>query len=213
MSEKPVLYHYPLSPNAVKVLSVLHHLGLDYDEVIVDLPRGGSHTPEFLALNPNGKIPVLKEGDFILPESNAIIRYLAEKTGSDLIPADLRQRALMDSWLHWQGAHWTPAYGHMTFERLAPRLIPGYAVDEAAQARAQALIDRFAPVLDRHLEGRRWVLGEQLSLADFSLASTLVHRALAGISLEAYPNIAAWVQRVEELPAYRRAMPQMPTPA
>lgn len=210
---KLTLYHFPLSPNAIKVVAALRHMGLDFDEATVDLPKGETHRPDFLALNPNGKVPVLRDGDFLLWESNSILRYLAEREASDLVPADPRQRADMNRWMDWQLAHWTPAVGHLTFERLAPAFIPGYAEDKPAQERASALLERYAPVLDAHLAGRTWLVGESVTLADLAVASQAVHRRMAGLSLDRWPNLSAWLDRVEALPSYRAAVPAMPTPA
>lgn len=206
MSQSRILYHFPPSPNAVKVLAVLHHLDVPFEGRIVDLTKGESHTPEFRALNPNEMMPVLVEGDFVLWESNAIIQYVAE--GTDLLPSDARSRAEVTRWMSWQLAHWGAALGVMVFEPLAPKFFPGYQTDHAAVAKAQEKFARFAPVLEGHLAGRQFVLGK-LTVADFALAAPLVHAEMAEIDLTPYPNIVAWRTRVSALPAWQQAMPQL----
>lgn len=204
------LHHFPQSPNAFKVLLVLHHLRLDYAEEIVDLTQGGTHTPEYMKLNPNALMPTLVDGDFVLWESNAIILYLAERQGSDLLPTGLRQKADVHRWLSWQLAHWSQALGPLTFEALAPHFIPGYQRDEASYQRGMTNLKRYAPVLDAHLKDRKYMVADRLTLADFAVASPMVHWRLARIPLEEFENLQAWYSRLEALEAWKKALPQMP---
>jgi glutathione S-transferase len=192
----------------VKVLAVLHHLGQPFEERLVDLTKGETHTPEYLAINPNGLMPTLVEGDFVLWESNAIMQYVAE--GTDLLPADARSRAEVTRWMCWQLAHWGSALGTMIFEPLAPHFFPGHQTDHAAVAKAQEKFARFAPVLEKHLTGRQFLVGDRLTVADFSVAGSLVHSEMAQVDLSAYPQIAAWRARVTSLPAWQKALPKMP---
>src|SRR5689334_875510 len=96
------LHVFPPSPRAAKVLALAHHLGVDFEMAIVDLLSGGSQTPEFKKLNPNGKMPVLEDGDFVLWESNAILQYLASKRpDSGMFPTDPRRQADVARWQFW----------------------------------------------------------------------------------------------------------------
>lgn len=207
------LHHFPPSPNAVKVAAVLHHLGASFQEKIVDITKGGGQDPAFRKINPNGMIPALTDDDFAIWESNAIILYLAEKHSSPLIPSDPRKRAEMHQWMCWQLAHWSPAVGPLQFERLAPHFIPGYKTDEDTVNKALEKLERFGPVLDAHLSGRQYILGPDLSLADFALASQLVHWRVARIPLEKYPNLLSWYGRIEKLESFQKAAPKMQAPA
>ena len=139
-------------------MAVVHHLGLDPELENINPTKGETQTPEFIAINPNGKIPTLQDGDFTLWESQAIMRYLAEKHESDLVPSELSQKALMDQWLCWNIAHFTPAVGGVVWERLAPQIIEGYQPDERQLAKSLENLARFAPILDKHLEDREFVL-------------------------------------------------------
>src|SRR5581483_10065129 len=104
------LYVFPPSPRAFKVLAVANHLGLDYTIQYVDLAKGEQSKPGYAALNPNMKMPTLKDGDFVLWESNAICHYLAEKKPeAGLLPASGQARADMLRWQFWDTAHWDPA--------------------------------------------------------------------------------------------------------
>lgn len=204
------LHSFPFSPNHIKVAAVLHHLGLEFETVVVDLTKGASFEPGYKALNPNAMIPTLEDGDFKLWESTAIITYLAEKHGSELMPRDVRQRAEVNQWLCWQLCHWMPALGTIAFERLAPNFFPGHKTDEAAVEKALTNLKRFAPVLDAQLAGRPYVAGDRLSLADFALAASAFHRQASQTPLEDYPNIQAWLARIESLPAWKKAQPAAP---
>lgn len=199
------LHTFPLSPNTFKVTAVLHHLGLDFELVPVDLPKGGSHEPSYMALNPNAMVPTLQDEDFTLWESNAIMVYLAEKQGSNLMPSDVRERAEVLRWLCWQLAHWGAALGPIAFERLAPSFIPGYQTDEAAVARALASLQRFGPVLNEHLKGKRFVALDRLTVADFALASSAVYRRASQTPLEDYPEVERWLAEIDSQPAWQRA--------
>ena len=102
------LYGFPHSPNTWKVRAVAAHLGLRLDFEFVDLTKGQSRTPAFLALNPTGRTPALVDGDFKLWESNAIMQYLASRTTNSLWPDEARARADIMRWQSWQLAHWGP---------------------------------------------------------------------------------------------------------
>src|SRR5215472_12817358 len=118
------LYVFPPSPRAFKVLALANYLGLGYELKIVDLTKGEQLRPEFVALNPNKKMPVLEDNGFVLWESNAILQYLAGKRpGSGLLPSDSRQRAEVNRWQFWEIANWDPACSTLVFERVVKPLL------------------------------------------------------------------------------------------
>jgi glutathione S-transferase len=113
------LYNANLSPNALRVRAVAGELGITLDIVDVDLRKGENKTPEYLAMNPNGKVPVLVDGDLVLWESRAINRYMASlRPERGLYPDDAKRRALIDQWSYWQAIHLSPAIQRVVFERL-----------------------------------------------------------------------------------------------
>src|SRR5262245_38420699 len=114
------LYDFPFSPNCRKVRAVAYELGVALELVPVDLLKGESRTPAFLAKNPNGRVPVLEDGDLTLWESTAIMRYLA--SGTSLVPTARRAAAEMDRWIAWQLAHLGPAMSKVAFERVVKPL-------------------------------------------------------------------------------------------
>lgn len=207
------LYHFPMSPNTVKVMAVMNKLGIKPEEVVLDLTKGETHNPDYKAVNPNALIPTLVDGDFVLWESNAIMLYLAEKHDSDLLPKDLQGRAEVNKWLSWQLAHFGRGIGMAVFERVAPNFIEGYQVDEGALKKGLEMIERFVPVLDAHVADRKFVLGDKPSLADIALAASLIHWRMAKLPLEGYTKMLAWYDRVCQLDYFKDALPQMPAMA
>ncbi len=207
------LHTFPMSPNSIKVMAVIHQLGLDVEVNVVDLTKGETMTEEFRALNPNQKIPVLEDEDFIVWESQTIMKYLAEKHMSSLIPKLFTERITMDMWLNWNLAHFSPAVGGVVWERVAPSFVEGYKTDEAALAKSMADLQRYAPILDAHLSGKEFVVGSAPTLADVALASSLVHMEMAQLPMEPYTNLMAWYQRVAALDYFKKAVPAAPSRA
>src|SRR6185436_12885722 len=202
------LYNADLSPNCLRVRAVIQQLTLPVELIEVDL-RATPRSPELLALNPNGKVPVLVDDDgFTLFESRAICTYLASKLPErDLYPADGQRRAIVDQWCYWQALALGPPLQLVGFQRvLKPKFGLG-PTDEAVVREKLAEVDRYLPILDRGLAGREWLAGE-LSLADFSVAASFYLSKAAQVSLAKVPNVERWLERVEALPAWQRALPR-----
>ncbi len=160
------------------------------------------------AINPNAKVPVLEDGDFRLWESRAIMQYLcARSTGQTLYPSEPRSRAEVDRWLFWDAAHLSPAVGPITFERMWKKLIGGGEPDAALIARYERFLHQFAAVLDAQVAGKTWILGESLTIADLSIAATLMYAKPAALPLEGYPHLLAWFARVQAQAAWRSTEP------
>jgi glutathione S-transferase len=199
------LYDADFSPNCLRVRAVAYELGLEPELVTVDL-RSASGNTELSSLNPNGKVPVLVDGDFVLWESRAINAYLAGlHPERGLHPQDLRERALVDQWSLWQAIHLGPAMQKVAFERVFKARFGLGAPDEAAIASNLKEARRYLAVLESRLTGRDWVVND-LSLADFALATTFVYREPSGIALDDFPAVAAWIGRVEARPSWQRAV-------
>jgi glutathione S-transferase len=203
------LYYHPASPNGRRAILTLRHLGLQAEEVVVNFQRGDLTTAEYTKLNPNQKIPTLIDDDFVLWESNAIMQYLAsKKPESGLLPRDERGRANVLRWQAWNLAHFAPAVGTFNWENLLRQVFGGGEPDVAKLAQAEKELARFGAVLEGQLQHSRYVTGEQLTVADFSLASTLMYRVPARVPLEPFPRIRAWMEGIEALPAWRETVPK-----
>ena len=194
-----VLYDYLPSGNGYKCRLTMKALGIPYELVEMNIVAGATRTPEFLAINPNGKIPVLMvPGRGPLAESHAIINYLAE--GTPLMPADRYQRALVWQWLCFEQYQLEPGVATVRFmlhylnkskEELGVRYTDRYERGAAALA-----------VLEKGLEGRTWLVGNGVTLADIALFAYTHVADEAGYRFEDYPAIAAWIAEFKRLPWY-----------
>ncbi len=194
------LYYVPGSPNCRKVHAVINHLGIDVDFEYLDFLAGDLKKPEFLALNPNAMVPVLVDGDLRLTESNAIMQYLADDADNTLFPKDPKLRADVVRWQCWELAHYNKALGVASFELV---IKPNFFNQDANQALVdwgRSELQRFAPVLDSALQGREWLVGNTLTLADYSVAHTEMFADAVGFDWNPYANILAWYERMRAIP-------------
>lgn len=197
------LYHLPLSPFSRKAHFAALLLGVDLDIQIVDLFAGQGQTPEFLRINPNGKVPALTDGDFSLWESNAIVQYLAKKAGNTtLLPADAASNADVLRWQFWETANWAPACAVYIFENVLRGMMGRGDPDAAELAKNDEKFHRFAKILNDHLADRAWLVGSGLTLADVSVAPLLMYGETAKYPLADYPNIRNWFGKIQQLPEW-----------
>ncbi|HWN67864.1 MAG TPA: glutathione S-transferase family protein [Haliangium sp.] len=195
------LHHFTHSPNSRKVTSLIGHLGLTLDMQHVNLRKGEQRTDAFLALNPNGKVPVLEDGDLVLWESHAILVYLASKHPQrGLLPGDPRGRAEVERWMSWLQSFFSPNVGKMTQERVFKKL-QGGTPDEAVLAQGTAAFESHARILDRHLAGREFLCGA-LTIADFALGPWAEAAPMCALGYGDYPAVAAWLERLARLPGW-----------
>ena len=191
------------SSNVMKVVWLLDELGLPYERTDVGGTFGGTDAPEYVAMNPNRTIPTLVEGDFVLWESNAILRYLASAHVADapIWPADVRARASIDRWMDWQqttlGRPQTTVFQGLV--RTAPE-----KRDQAAIASAVQEVGRHWSLLDHMLERNDYVAGPAFSLADVALG-VHVHRWFSfDIKRPETPHLRAWYERLLQRPDYAK---------
>ena len=209
------LYVFPPSPRAFKVMAAANHLGLDWTPRMIDLRKGEQKAPQYAALNPNMRMPTLKDGDYVLWESSAILQYLASKRPeSGLYPSDQRARLDVTRWQFWELAHWDPACAVFAFEHVAKRLLLGGGEpDQAALAKGAELFHRAAKVLDGQLAGKKFITGDTLTLADFSLGAALNLAEIAHFPIEPYAEIRRWHAGLRALPAWQKTLAQCALPA
>ena len=180
-----------ISGNCLKVKWVADRLGLDYRWTEVDIMKGESRTPEFLARNPAGQVPLVVLADGRpLAQSNAIILHLAE--GSDLIPSDAYERARMLEWMFWEQYSHEPYVAVARFQVKYEGRDPA-SLDAKLVSRGVAALAR----LEAGLEGRDYLASDRLSLADVALVAYTRLAGEGGFDLTPYPNLRAWIQRIE----------------
>ena len=197
------LYHSSLSSNSRRVRLTAHHLGLELDAVNVNLLDEGDRR-RLAEINPNGKVPVLDDGGFVLWESCAIMQYLAEQAPHHAVyRRDPQARADVNRWLFWACQHWSQAVAIMTWENLWKGMCGMGAPDPAELLRGEQEVRQFGAVLDQHLAGRDWVAGKAVTLADFAIAPSFMYLERARLPLAEFPNLMAWFARVQALPAWQ----------
>ena len=203
-----ILHVFPPSPRALKVLALANHLKLDFETRIVDLGKGDQNKPGFVALNPNKRMPVLEDDGFVLWESNAILCYLAAKSGDrTLWPLDPKSQSDVIRWLSWEGAHWGQACGVLVYERVVKGMLLGLGgPDPAAVEKGEQEFHRFAAVLNGHLKGRKWLTGANLTVADFSVGAAMAMAEPAQYPMANYAEITRWYAALAALPAWRGAL-------
>jgi glutathione S-transferase len=188
-------YDAPVSGNTYKVRLLLKQLAIPHEVVRLDIKGGAVRTPEFRKVNPFGRVPYIVEDGFGLAESNAILSYLAR--GTRMLPADARSIALVQQWMFFEQNQVELAIG-------IPRFWKKLGIDQPAPlwehygARAVASLK----VLERHLAGRKWFVGEAYSVADLALFAYTHMAPDAGHDLAQFPAVTAWLQRVREQPGW-----------
>ena len=203
------LYGFPPSPRVWVARAVAAQLGIPLEIELVDLTKGEQRAPEYLAINPTGRVPTRVDGDLKLWETTAIIQYLAGQKPNALWPDDLRMRADIMRWQSWTLSHWEAASCvPIVFERLVKPLLGAGPPDEAAVSRALENFRRDAKVLDTHLGRQPYLVGNALTLADFSVAGPLVYAEPAGMPLADYPTLHDWFARVTSMPCWKDTAPQ-----
>ena len=207
------------TPNGVKVSIMLEETGLPYEAHLVDISKDESWTPEFLSLNPNGKIPAILDPDgpggkpLALFESGAILIYLADKTGQ-FVPSDPSARYETLQWLMFQMGGVGPMFGQVGFfHKFAGREIE----DKRPLQRYAKEAKRLLGVIDQRLEGRDWIMGEAYTIADISMLGWV--RNLIGfygardlVGFDELKNVPVWLERGLARPAVQRGL-EIPKPA
>jgi glutathione S-transferase len=207
------LYTFPPSPNGRKVDAVVRQLGIgsELETELINLGEGAHRRPEYLAVNPMGKVPALTDGDLVLWESNAISMYLCERAGdSTFYPKDPKKRADIARWMFWESSTWAPATGMITFENFVKKFFGGGEPDAAKVKEGEEKFHSAARVLEARLTGRRFIQGDDVTLADFALGAMLTYAGPARIPVGDYENVQAWWGRLNEIPAWRDSAARPP---
>jgi len=189
------LHHHPLSGHSHRAVLLASLLNVPHELVEVDLKAGAHKRPEFLALNPFGQVPVLEDDGLVVADSNAILVYLAKKAGrTDWLPEDAGGAAAVQRWL-------SVAAGEVAYGPAAARLITVFGAKFNADeviGRAHTLLAR----LEARLEGSEWLVGAEPTIADVAIYSYVARAPEGNVDLAGYPNVNAFLRRVEALPGF-----------
>lgn len=199
------LFMHPMSQHARRVMILCRELGLAVEPVPVALDKGEQKHPDFIARSVMGRVPLLEDGDFRLPESHAIMRYLCDREGADgYYPKDARTRAQIDAWLDWTHASLNPPVQTAFMEKL----FKGDRADKEVLAASRDRLSEALAVMERG-RGVFPILSERINIADIAMATTLALHELAGGDLSAAPGIAAWLHKLKARPSFAATAPRM----
>ena len=183
----------PITVNCRKVLAGLKLIGADYTLNKVDYFKGEQKSPEVVAINPNATIPVMRDGDLVLWESNSILQYAADKVGNaSAYPTDLNTRADVNRWLLWECSAWfSTCYIHLVENCVKPLL--GAETDPAVLDGEAPNFHKLAGIMDARLSGSAYLCGNQPTIADVALAAPMHLHAWAKLPLDDHPNVVRWM--------------------
>jgi glutathione S-transferase len=201
------IHFFPVSTSSRPVLLFCAEANVSYEPVVVDLMSGAQLKEPFLSKNPNGLVPVLEDGDFVLTESSAIVKYLADKVDSPLYPKDLKKRARVNERMDW----FNTTFGREFCYHLAyPQLFPHHArKPEAAQNATiewgKERVEKALQILDtKYLAGNKYLCGDELTIADLFGAEILATGDLIGVNYKRFPNVDRWMKSMRERPSWRK---------
>ena len=202
------LYWHPFSVFPRRVRIALREKGIDYDEIVVDLPGGALRAPEFRRLNPFGQVPVLRDGHAVISESIAILEYIEETHPLPaLMPGRPRERAMVRQLMLWSGDYFAPAWKAW----MAPRFDPGVSANDPSVVNGRAAIAAHLDVLGERLGSSSWLAGG-FSLADVCYAPFVTVLGMIGLDdlLRERAAVRAWVDRLTARPSVRATAPKAP---
>lgn len=196
------LHGFDVSTPSNKVRYVANYLGIEYKYNVINAFEGEHQTEAHRKLHPAGKVPVIEDEGFVLFESNAIIKYLAEKANSSLYPKEFAQRALVDQWMDFVSIHVGNGINRVFGNRVIfPRV--GMEVDERSLQDGLSFLERFLPIIDDQLKANDHLAGNELTLADFTLIATLDPLELSEVDVSAYANLAKYRDRLRAEDFYK----------
>ncbi|MBV1915657.1 MAG: glutathione S-transferase family protein [Pseudomonadales bacterium] len=206
------LYAIVGSPNSRKVLAVIDHLGLELEIEYLDLSQGDCHKPDYQALNPNEMVPLLIDDDLKLWESNAITQYLVDSSvDQTLFPRDLKQRADIARWQFWELAHFNNAFGTLSFESVAKPNFMQMQGDQGAINRSIDQLNQFANVLNEHMRDRLYVVGDAITIADYSIINVEFFKQMIPFDWSPYPHLNDYFDRIRQSEHWLATAPKDPS--
>lgn len=186
--------------SAFRCIWVLEELNIPYTIKTLDFQKGENKSSEYLALNPNGKIPTMVDGEFVLWESLAINYYLMEKyNGVWLVGKTAEEHAQVNQWNFWSLIHLYEAFHPLVMQKF--RNTPD---SDATKAATSELLPRYLKVLDNRLHGREYLALDTFSLADITAMSVLKNAAFVSYDISSYPHIVSWMKHISERPVYQK---------
>jgi len=186
------IYYHPLSFPSLGPVFMAEAAGIDYTARLVDLTTGEQSSPEYLAINPYGKVPALKEGDFTMAESAAMMRYLARSNNSALYPSEAKAQARCDQWMDYVNHHIRTNIGKVHFNRTLAAML-GAETDEKSLADGLQFLSNNFPAIESCLSQQPYLCGNEMTLADIALVAALEPIDMSKIDISEYPTLTKWL--------------------
>lgn len=193
----------PKRGSAARCHVLAKEIGLEYEGISIDLGKGEQNSPEYLKLNPNGKVPSLVDGDFVLWESAAINNYLASRYKPELLGDSIEDKALIDQWSYWGMLEIQPHIHRIGFQKFR---VPDDQRDENAIQEAVNALPGVLKILDEHLSDREYMLGDRFTLADINLGTVVMGTQRIEFDLSDYSNINRWMQMILKRPSFKEGL-------
>jgi len=209
-------YSFPPSPNVRKVSAVLSHLGItDVEHELVNLAKGEHKLPAFLAINPMGALPALADDNgFVLWESNAICQFLCDRQGdTPFYPRDAHTRADIARWLFWEASAWSRPAEILTHENVRKPMLGIGEPDAERVKQGEQQFRPLAELLDKELAERPFLVGEEVTLADFVVGGAVTYLERGRFPIADFPHLQAWWRRLHEIPAWKTTIPGADLPS
>jgi glutathione S-transferase len=197
-----VFYGSPMS-SAMRTHWMLEEVGVPYDYKRLSIREGDTKKPDYLKVNPGGRIPCIVDGDVTLTESMAINFYLAEKYRKELMPMDLVDRAHAYEWSFWAISNVQPLFITILQHSM---ILPEAERDPKAIEKARGLIPPYLALLDKHLAGKEYLVGGRFTVADVNAASVIGLAAMVGVDVSGYADVQAWLGRCRSRPAFAKSL-------
>lgn len=201
------LHFHPVSTTSRAVVLFCAEANINYEPVIVDMMTGAHLKEPFLKVNPSHQVPVLEDGDFVLTESSAILKYLADKLDSPLYPKDLKKRARVNERMDWVNTNF---YREWAYHLVYPQVLPNHArTPEAAQTSmlswGKEKSEHWLDILDKNIIGsHKYICGDEITIADYFAAEIISCGVLIGASFRKYPNVDRWMKTMQALPSWSK---------
>lgn len=199
------LYGHPWSNAARRVQILCEECGIPYTYQTVDLMKGEQYKPEYQVINPNSKVPVMDDDGFVLWESQAIMRYLADKhKAHDWYPAEPKTRARIEQWLDWNQTRLGQEAARIMFNTH----FAGDKRNDKAIEEAKGWLEKILPVLNGELTKHSYLGEEQPNLADIAVATNLSYLEMCQYDFTPYPAVKRWYERMKQRPSFAKTVPQ-----
>jgi glutathione S-transferase len=201
------LHFHPASTASRPCVLFLEESKIPYEPVIVDLMTGAHKKEPYIKLNPSGLVPALEDGDFVLTESSAILKYIADKFDSPAYPKDLKKRARVNEIMDWVN---TQHYREWGYHLVYPQVFEHHRREPDAAQKAtvewgKQKSEAWLEILDKNVLGtKKYLCGEEITIADYFAAEILSAGDLIGVSLKRYPNVDRWMGTMRALPSWKK---------